>query len=90
VKQSGWAIQYIPNPDKEVQLEAVKQDGLAIRFITNPDKDVQLAAVRQDTNAIKFIFNPDKEVIVCCLLSIPGVAQLLQDLSYDLKWKREK
>ena len=33
VKQNGYSIRFIHNPDKEVQLEAVKQDGNSIRFI---------------------------------------------------------
>ena len=39
VKQRGWSIQYINNPDKDVQLEAVKQDGYSIQCIHYPDKD---------------------------------------------------
>ena len=61
-KQDGFSIQYIHNPDKDVQLEAVKQDGFNIQFIHNPDKDVQLAAVKRDGYSIKHIRNPGKDV----------------------------
>ena len=40
VKEDGRAIQYIENPSKEVQLEAVKQYGFAIKYIENPSIEV--------------------------------------------------
>ena len=55
-------IQYIVNPDKDVQLAAVEANGLAIQYIVNPDKEVQLAAVKQDGRSIQYIINPDKTV----------------------------
>ena len=61
-KHPVFAVMYLNNPDKDVQLAAVNQNGYVIRFIKNPDKDVQLAAVNQNGAAIKYIKNPDKDV----------------------------
>jgi hypothetical protein len=55
VRQYGYNIQYIRNPDKEVQLEAVRQHGWSIRWIHNPYKEVQLAAIRQSDYNIDII-----------------------------------
>jgi len=62
VKEGGYNIQYIQNPDKEVQIVAVKQNGYSIRFIRNPDKEAQLAVIQQNPFNICYIRDPDKEV----------------------------
>jgi hypothetical protein len=58
----GLLIQYMVNPDKDIQLAAVEANGRAIQYIINPDKEVQLAAVKQDGLAIQYIINPDKTI----------------------------
>jgi hypothetical protein len=40
VKQTPWSIEYILNPTKSVQLEAVKSDPDVIELIDSPHKEV--------------------------------------------------
>ena len=49
-------IQYINNPSKKVQLEAVKQNGDAIKYINNPSKEVQFEAVKENSEVIQYIY----------------------------------
>ena len=45
VKHFGYAIQYIQNPSKEVQLAAVQRCWSNIKYIQNPTKMAQLTGV---------------------------------------------
>ena len=63
VNLEGFNIQYIENPDKKLQMDAVQQyGGDPIQFIENPDKDVQMVVVQQNGRTIRFIENPDKDI----------------------------
>ena len=62
IKENGYNIRFIRNPDKEVQLASVRKNLYSIKHIRNPDKEVQLEAVRQDGDSIQYIHSPDKEV----------------------------
>jgi len=55
VKENGYSIRYMHNPDKELQLEAVKRNGYSIRYIHNPDKEVQLEAAKETGNSIQYM-----------------------------------
>ena len=62
VKQNYKYLMFIPNPNEEVQLEAVKKYEDAIRFIPNPSEEVQLEAVKKNGLVIRYIKNPSEEV----------------------------
>lgn len=40
VKQSGYALQYVKEQDKEICLEAVKQDGDALQYVKEYYKEI--------------------------------------------------
>jgi len=61
-KYPVFAVMYLNNPDKDIQMAAVTKDGYVIEYIKNPDKDVQMAAVTENGYAIKYIENPHKDV----------------------------
>ena len=48
VKEDGYSVKFIKNPDKEVQLEAVKEDGYSIQFIRTSDREGVLVSVVAD------------------------------------------
>ena len=62
VKQNGWAIQYIANPNEEIKKLAVKQNGYTIRYIDNPSEAVKKLAVKQNGYAIRYISSPSLAV----------------------------
>ncbi len=91
LQYDGLAIQYIQNPDKDLQLEAVKNNGWAIQYIQDPDKDVQLEAVKKDGSIIQCIQNPDKDVQLEAIKNNPFVvhfAVINEDVKNEVK-KRE-
>ena len=60
--EEPWNIEYICNPDKEIQKKVVSSYGYLIKFIEKPDEELQLIAVRQCGHYIKQIKNPTTKV----------------------------
>jgi hypothetical protein len=62
IEEMAFAIRFIPNPDKDIQIAAIRAAIRSMGYIMNPDKDVQLEVVKKNGQAIEYIDNPDSEV----------------------------
>ena len=60
------SIQFIDNPTKLVQLEAIKQDGIAIDYFYRKgiilSDNLKILAIKQNFEAIRCIRRPTKEI----------------------------
>ena len=63
IKDNGWFISNITDPDKELQLLAIEENPFCIRAIDNPTKKVQIKAVDTFISCAKYIKKPCQEVI---------------------------
>ncbi len=84
-KHPLFAVRYMNNPDKDVQLAAVGKYGDAIKYIENPDKDLQLAAVTQNGHAIEYIENPDKDVQLAAVTQNGHAIEYIENPDKDVQ-----
>ena len=63
IKDNGFFIENIENPDAELQLLAVAENPFCIRSVDNPVDATQIAAVEHFPCCIKFIKRPCRTVI---------------------------
>jgi hypothetical protein len=63
IKDNGFFIENVENPDEELQLLAIEENPFCIRVIDNPTKKVQMEAVDNFICCIKYIKKPCQEVI---------------------------
>ena len=61
IRYKSSLIEYIENPDEEIQLLAVSDNGYNIRFINDPSDKIKLAAIKRNPYPIKYIKNPTKK-----------------------------
>ena len=55
VKQIGFAIQHIDNPNEEVQLTAIKQNGQSIKYINKPTYNIYKEVLYNDPALIRYV-----------------------------------
>ena len=63
IKENGFEIQYVKNPDEELQLMAIEENYFSIRCIPNPTEKVQLKAIENGYWVVKYIAKPCQKVI---------------------------
>lgn len=80
VRENGFELQWIEDPDEELQLAAVAQNGSAILCIENPSEAVQIAAVTQSHEAIHRIKDPSDAVKLAAVTSNGEAIFYMHDL----------
>lgn len=80
VRENGFELQWIEDPDEELQLAAVAQNGSAILCIENPSEAVQIAAVTQSHDAIRRIKDPSDAVKLAAVTSNGEAIFYMDDL----------
>jgi hypothetical protein len=59
VKQSGLALEYVPDELKQgLSMDAVRQNGMALQYVPNETLEICLAAIEQNKQARQFV--PDE------------------------------
>ena len=71
VKQTGFALPFVPTQTEAICLEAVRKDGTAIKFCNKSfiTDELKMTAVRSDPYAIRYIKNPSEEL---CKIAMAG------------------
>ena len=85
VRENPYSIQYMKNPNIEVQIAAVRDIGYSIQYIKNPSEEVQLAAVKQNPHSIQYIKNPSEEVQLAAVRDIGYSIQYIKNPSEEVK-----
>lgn len=63
IKNNGFFIENVDDPDEELQLLAVDENYFSIRCIHNPTEAAQLAAIENGAWLVKFIAKPCQKVL---------------------------
>lgn len=63
IKENGFFIENIEDPDEELQLLAIENNAFCIRKISNPTEKVQIQAVDSFISCFKYIKRPCQDVI---------------------------
>ena len=63
IKDNGFFIANVKDPDEEMQLEAIEENYFCIRFIQNPTEAVQIKAMEHHRWLIKYLKHPCEKAI---------------------------
>jgi hypothetical protein len=72
------AINIVPNPTEELQMETIKK-GMSISLIRNPTEAVKLEAVKRNGFSIKYIQNPSNDVQVEAVNDEPSAIRFIEN-----------
>jgi hypothetical protein len=63
VQQNDEAIEYIEDPNEDIQMAAVEQNPWLIEYIENPTEDVQMYSIKKNGGVLKYIKKPTYDVL---------------------------